>query len=53
MIEVVKVPKHVAAWAEEESKREFLPPSQIVRSLMQRGLAELQRRGHQRDDNKR
>ena len=38
MVTVVKVPKSVAVFADELAREEFLPPSQVIRSLMQRGM---------------
>ena len=53
MVEVVKVPKSVAIYAEEKGKQEFLPPSQIIRSLMQKGMFAEQAERSKRDENKR
>ena len=52
MVEVVKVPKSVALYAEEKGKQEFLPPSQIIRSLMQKGMFVEQAERSKRDENK-
>ena len=52
MIDVVKVPKIVAEYAEGKGKQEFLPASQIVRSLMQKGMLYEQAERRKRDDQK-
>ena len=53
MVTVVKVRKSVAVFADELAREEFLPPSQVIRSLMQRGMyayqMERRRRGVDRD----
>jgi hypothetical protein len=38
VVTVVKVPKSVALYAERRAREDFLPPSQVIRSLMQRGM---------------
>ena len=39
---IVRVPQPVAEFAEERAKIEFLKPCEVVRSIMRRGLVELQ-----------
>ena len=38
MMTVIKVPRQIAEYAEERARREFLKPSEVVRSLMLRGM---------------
>jgi hypothetical protein len=38
MVEVVKVPRAVALYAEQRAQQEFLKPTEVIRSLMTRGM---------------